>query len=107
MSGTLWGAVWSFFWYAIPWWAKAGGALAAVGYLYFVWRVPPRWLLVAAAIVAAALGYNQAAQKGWRAKEQRDMRDADKLIEKARQARVQAERVPVENRRDDDGFRRD
>lgn len=91
----------------LPWEIQVLAGLLIVGALAFMFRVPPKWLIPIAATIAAGLGYTHAARKGWQAKERRDMRDADKLIEKARAARQKADRLPVENLRDDDGHRRD
>ncbi len=99
--------LWQWLYFMVPWWLWT---IVAIGLLVLAWRlfkVPPKWLFPAAAILLALLGYNRAAQSGWKAKEERDLRDADKLIEKARKARVRANAIPVENRRDNDGFRRD
>lgn len=103
----MWQMAWEWLWYTVPWWVKIPVGL---GIALVVWRlVGTKWAIVAGAVIFAALGYNKAAQAGWKAKEQRDMKDADKLIQKASQARSKAEKLAADPRhlRDDDGFRRD
>lgn len=106
-KSTFFGMIAEWLFYQVPWWAWALLVVVVGLLLWRLAKVPPKWILPIIALVAAALGYQQAAQRGWKAKEARDMRDADKLIEKARAARQKAESVPVENLRDDDGWRRD
>ena len=62
-----------------------------------------------AATVATILGANLLARQGWKRKEAKDMKDAEKLIRKAGDARTRADRLSADPKRlrDDDGFRRD
>ena len=60
-----------------------------------------------AASLAAWLGANLIARQGWEQKAKKDMRDADKLIERSQAARRKAEAAAPDHLRDDDGFRRD
>lgn len=106
------------FWYGIPWEVKAvaGGVLLVAGYsglgtlLHWPKWYTPKWLIWAAAMVAAAVGANALAQRGWRAKEKRDMADASKNLGTATAARKRADdlaRSHPDRLRDDDGYRRD
>lgn len=101
------GMVWGWFWYGLPWEWKAGVVGAAIVAVLVIFRVPPKWIIVVVAFIAAAVGANKLAQDGWRAKERRDMRDAEKLTDKAVKARQRAEKLAPDRLRDDDGFRRD
>lgn len=100
-------AVAGWLWYAVPWELKALGAGILVVVVLYLFRVPPKWIIVVVALVATALGANKLAQDGWRAKERRDMRDAEKLTDKAVKARQRAEKLAPDRLRDNDGFRRD
>jgi hypothetical protein len=105
-------------WYGIPWEVKAVvlGVLVLGGY-YLVGQFlrwpkwyTPKWLIWIAAMVASIVGANALSQKGWRAKEKRDMADASKNIGTAKAARDRADslaKAHPDRLRDDDGFRRD
>jgi thiol:disulfide interchange protein len=112
------GWLWELFWYGIPWEVKAIGLGLLVLFGYFLvgkllrwpsWYTP-KWLIWIAAVVAAIVGANALSQKGWRAKEKRDMADATRNIGTATKARKAAEKLAAEHPdrlRDSDGFRRD
>lgn len=100
--------LWNWFWWFVPWEIKVavvvGLALAlyvAAGTL-FRWPawITPKWLIWIVAGIATVLGANMLAQRGWRAKEARDLRDAEKFIDKARQSRQNAETVVAKAKAD-------
>lgn len=99
-------------WYAlthIPLWVWLGIAGVILAALYGVWHLGLRQLLWVGALLAIGLIFPAAARGGWKAKEQADMRDVQKAIDRATTARAKQEKLNADPKhlRDDDGFRRD
>jgi hypothetical protein len=100
--------MWEWFWFFVPFEIKIavvvvfGLAIYIGAGTLFRWPewITPKWLIWIVAGVATVLGANILAQRGWRAKEARDMKDAGKFIEKARQSRQNAETVVARDKAD-------
>lgn len=104
--------------YQVPWWMWAGLALLLyaaglyVAAAFFGWqRVRPFALPVIAVIGAIAM-LQRSRQQGWEDKVKKDLKAADKLIDRAAETRRRAEaEIAAQQKkgklRDDDGFRRD
>lgn len=99
---------WQWLIYSVPWpvWAVLG--LIIVGAVQYFWG----WqkALAALGVLAAVVLLGRARQQGWEDKVKADLKAADKLIDRAVEARAKAEAEMAKNPdklRDDDGFRRD
>lgn len=107
--------MWEWFWFIVPWELKLA-VFAVIGILVYLFAVATfgadrvNRYIVPAVILVVTLGLvNKFQQEGWKAKAARDMREADKAIERAKKARetaVQHNSDP-DNLRKDDGYRRD
>lgn len=107
--------MWEFLLYVIPWYVQVAVVALFVAVMFLVavkifgWERVRRYLLPVAALLGAGALLSRSRQAGWKDKAKRDMREADKLIDKSRETRKQAEKDNADPKRlrDDDGFRRD
>jgi hypothetical protein len=107
--------MWEWFWYVLPFELKLGlfamiaAALFIIAGTAFGFDRVRRFILPAIAIVVTLGMVNKFQKQGWDAKAKKEMKIADKHIERARRARAAAEQANADPKklREDDGFRRD
>lgn len=99
--------------YSVPWWAWGIPALAGlVGAFFYLSRFfGVRNALGAVLIVGSGLALKLSRQRGkqagWRDRIEREKEDARRVAQKADNARRDADALPPERLRDDDGYKRD
>ena len=93
----------------VPLWVWVALALGVLLALYGVWHLGLRQILVVAVLLGIGLIWPAAARSGWKAKERRDMEEAQKAIDRAVDARKRQEAADADpnHLRDNDGNRRD
>ena len=93
--------------YAVPWWVLlvAGAVVGLVVYR----ALGARMAILAAAVVAVLVAHSKGAQSGWKAREAKGARDAQRAIDRAARARAASDRRNAGSDRvfDNDGWRRD
>jgi hypothetical protein len=95
--------------YHVPWWAYAILAGLVVLGLAYLFHVDSRHLITVAVLLAAAIFSAKMAQGGWKAKEQADMREAEKAVDRATKAREKQKELnnDPKNLRAHDRYERD
>ncbi len=98
--------------YGWPWWLQALALTVLAGPVLILaarllgGRATFTLALTLAGAIAAIGGLMRARQRGWADHEEKEARDAQIHVERARTARADAQRVDARRLRDDDGFRR-
>lgn len=102
--------------YQVPWWVWAGLALAIyaaglyVAAAFFGWQRVRPFALPVLAVIGALSMVGRSRQQGWQDKVDRDLKAADKLIDRAARTRAKAEadaRQPGKLREKDEFMRDD
>jgi hypothetical protein len=83
----------------LPWWLDAIAGVLIVGALAYFLHLDSRHLIEVAALILVAVFSQKLAQDGWKAKERKDMADANKAIDRAQQARQQQDNLNAKNLR--------
>jgi hypothetical protein len=93
----------------IPWEIYAGLGLLVLFGLAYLFHVDSRHLMWIAGLLIVAIFSDSLAQKGWKAKEKRDIDDANKAIDRAAQARDKQKELNDDPKhlRDHDRYMRD
>lgn len=97
----------------IPWWVWAFPVVAAgvpvvvvlsrvIGWRNALMVLPALW-----AATAIPLSRLRGRQEGWQARVQKDISDAERLVQRIKKARQRVRDLPPERLRDNDGYRRD
>lgn len=98
--------------YQVPWYVWTAPTVAGAVALFIVTSRALGWRNAAAVVggylaaVAVVLSRLRGRQEGWEARVRKDTRDAEKLVERIKNARRDAATRDPERLRDDDGFKR-
>jgi type VI protein secretion system component VasK len=92
-----------------PWWVYLGIGVVVLLALAYIFHVPSRHLIWVGGLTLVAIFSSAIAARGYKAKEQQDMDEANKAIDRAEKARKKQEELNRDPKHtyDDDGFRRD
>lgn len=93
--------------YAVPWWVWLFIGLTIALLVYRIWGLKAALAAATAALLATT--YRRGQQTGWRDRQRKEENDAERSINRAGAARLDADKRNADpgRLRDNDGFRRD